>query len=364
MSSSQEKSGHILFCVLNWGLGHATRSIPIIRMLLSRGFDVTLASDGRAEALLRAEFPHLIIHSLPSYDVRYAFKSMFFNMLYQWPKVMLSIIQEYFSVKRLNKLHHYDAIISDNRYGCFQRKTRSVCITHQINPMTSLWLTDRLGKWISHLLLSNFHIVWIPDDPDLGCLAGPMVDQPPKHSKFIGFISRFTPNYGHADTKAKTDITIILSGPEPLRTDFELKVMAQMAHFNGTWVLVRGKTEGQMTWQQLSPAARSIDYLTSQELEKLIKSSKFIVSRSGYTSLMDYLVVGSKALVVPTPGQYEQEYLAKNIPAGMPFIGSEENEMDIRTSFTQMTEMPTYAPYKNDQLTVALDDLLTDRFTA
>ena len=246
MSNSQEQSQRILFCVLNWGLGHATRSIPIIQALISRGHHVSLATDGRARALLKAEFPNLVFHDLPPYGVRYEFRSMFLNLLYQWPRVLSAVIREYFEVKRLTKTHRYDIVISDNRYGCFHRNGQSICITHQINPMTSYRLTDLLGKWVSRILLANFDTVWIPDDPKMGCLAGPMVIPSTKHSKYIGFISRFHSTDGQNMDAKQIDIALILSGPEPLRSEFERKVLASddsLRRFMGTRERKDGRTK-------------------------------------------------------------------------------------------------------------------------
>ena len=359
MSNSQVQSTRILFCVLNWGLGHATRSIPIIQALISRGHDVSIATDGRAKALLKAEFPNLVFHELPPYGVRYEFRSMFLNLLYQWPKVLGAVIREYFEVKRLTKANRYDVIISDNRYGCFHKNCRSVCITHQINPITSYRLTDLLGKLVSRILLSNFEEVWIPDDLKMGCLAGPMVIPSPKHSKYIGFISRFNPVLGQNEKHDQIDIAIILSGPEPLRSQFERKVMQQLDQFTGSWALVRGKTEGENTWYEHSSSGKTIDYLTSHDLQVLINSASLVVSRSGYTSLMDYLILGCRALIIPTPGQYEQEYLAHHIPHGMPFIGSSEEEMNILSTFDRLNYIPSAEPYNSDILKSTLDDLFS-----
>lgn len=334
----------VFVCILNWGLGHATRMIPVIQRLEDEGYKVTMASDGRAQHLLRREFPHLNFINLPGYKVKYPFKSMFVNLMIQWPRVVLATIREYFVIRKYARQIKPALIISDNRYGCFYRPALNICVTHQVNPLTGSKLFNHLGARASRLLLSNFDKVWIPDDPGFGPLNGVMVSSPPSHARFIGFISRLRAFPAH--DKAKVDILTIISGPEPARTRFEVALIQQLVRSPWTFKIVRGKTEGFNKWHTISENGQMIDFLTSQDMQKELSQTKVVISRSGYTSLMDYLVLGVKALIVPTPGQYEQEYLADNIPSSVPWVSQKEHQLDVVQAYDELMNkrpMPTYS---------------------
>ncbi|MBK7872558.1 MAG: hypothetical protein IPJ74_18690 [Saprospiraceae bacterium] len=123
----------ILVAPLDWGLGHATRCIPIVQELLDQDAEVLLATNGGAFELLRKEFPTLIVEKLPAYNIRYANGNMYWNVGIQLPKIIKAIVSEYYTLKKLIHQYQIDAIISDNRYGCFSKKVKCIFITHQIN---------------------------------------------------------------------------------------------------------------------------------------------------------------------------------------------------------------------------------------
>lgn len=345
----------IIFAVLNWGLGHATRSVPLIRLLKERGCEVIIASDGRAGKLLREEFPHLRYEKLAGYGVSYPFKSMFLNLLIQWPKLIRAMLSEHWSMRNMVKRFQAELIISDNRYGCFTAETINVCMTHQINPLTGRRWLNYLAARCSRLLLANFDHVWIPDDPEIGPLNGKMVEDPPAHARFIGLISRFYSSGAHDKVY---DILGVISGPEPARSRFEDLLIQKAIRSGLSFRIVRGRTEGTSAWLEISQHGKSIDFLTSDELEKELGRAHIVVSRSGYTSLMDYLVLGVKALVVPTPGQYEQEFLARHLPRDAAFIGQEEGSVDLMSAWRKLQHRTTAPKYQPTGLKHAVDDLL------
>ncbi|MDX1685226.1 MAG: hypothetical protein R3275_08310 [Saprospiraceae bacterium] len=349
---SEQHSDVVVVCILNWGLGHATRCIPVINRLREKGKKVILASDGRASQLLKKEFSDVDLIELQSYSVNYPFRSMILNLMYQWPGIVYAMIREHFQVRRIVREHAPSLIISDNRYGCFHSSAYNVCITHQINPPTRTILFDFLGRLISRLLLKNFQRVWIPDDPAFGPLNGKMVSSPPSHSRFIGFISRFQNLYQKQSPVA--DILAVLSGPEPARTRFEKKIIRQLEDSGLTYKLVRGKTEGQSVWKDIGKNGRATDYLTSDQLLRELLSVRMVVSRSGFSSLMDYLRLGVGALVIPTPGQYEQEYLIERLPEDGYLMGQSEKDMDVLSAYDQLKAVRAIMPYRSDLLSKEL----------
>ena len=293
-----------LFAVLNWGLGHASRSIPIIRELISDGKQVSIASDGEALTLLKKEFPQLDFIELPSYNVRYGkniWSIVFGNSL----NVLMAIIRENRKLKRLLRHEHYDGIISDSRFGFYSNTVDSYIISHQLSIPIRNSTLNALVNWINAFFLNKFKFVLIPDDPNIN-LSGKMSENKRvKTKRFIGIVSRLQKTERTHDY----DLAIILSGPEPARTDLEGKLISRYRDTNKKIVLVRGTNRPSR--HSIPSNWKTLHLASSHEINEILLSSRQVLSRSGYTSIMDYYSLGIPALLIPTPGQAEQEYLAE-----------------------------------------------------
>lgn len=303
-----KKRKKILVAPLNWGLGHATRCIPIIKALENHEFEPILASDGVALALLKKEFPHLQHFELPSYNIHYAEKGKNFKLklLMQIPKMISAVKNEKKVISKLVDELQLDGIISDNRLGVQSKKIPSVFITHQLNVLTGN--TSYITTKIHHFFINKFNECWIPDSEGSANLTGRLghLDHPLKHSKYIGPLSRL-----HKKTLAKRyEIMIILSGPEPQRTLLEEKLKSEFSNYEEPTLFVKGIVENEQKIEKLGNIT-FYNYMTSEELEIAFNESDKIICRSGYTTVMDLAQLGKKAFFIPTPGQYEQEYLAK-----------------------------------------------------
>lgn len=298
-----------LFCILNWGLGHATRSIPIINELEQQGWDVIIATDGIPLHFLQNEFPNHHFEKLPGYNITYDGKSIFWIILKQIPNMILARQGENKRVRQIVKDHNIQLVISDNRFGCYDKKVTSIFMTHQWNLLYSDLKVHKLATWLNQkMILRYFDKVWIPDDPQLQ-MSGILSENNPDNI-YTGIISRFNQD---VQTKEKNiDLLFILSGPEPLRSTLEKKCTLLANELTSYTIhLVRGTTKDRSAQYKASSHVMVYDLVKSDELESLIKKAKFIVSRSGYTSLMDYLHLGvTNLLLIPTPMQTEQEYLA------------------------------------------------------
>ena len=298
----------ILVAPLNWGLGHATRCIPIIKALEEQGFEPILASDGVAFSLLKKEFPHLEAIELPSYNIMYSKKGKFFkwNLLKRVPRILKSINRENKALQTIVQSSAIDGVISDNRLGIYSKKVHSIYITHQLQVLSGT-TTGLSTKWHQNFI-RKFDECWVPDcegEPNLSGNLG-HVKQFEIPTKYIGPLTRFK----KVDTKIKYDIMILLSGPEPQRTMLEEKLLNEFNGYNGKVLFVKGKLED----KQIRTEKGNMDiynFMTSEVLEKSINQSNLIVSRSGYTTIMDLAKLNKKAFFIPTPGQFEQEYLAK-----------------------------------------------------
>ncbi len=311
----------ILFSVLNWGLGHATRSSVLIEALLNRGAEVHIASDGDSLRVLELQFPQAKCHIFPSYHVKYSTGGVsVFAMLLQAAGSLRTMRKEQAQLKYLHKLHCFTGIISDNRPASWLGGIPSVYLTHQVRIKAGKWsalLTNQHAR-----LYRKFSEVWVPDSEE-STLSGELsehVNTKQAH-RYIGWLSRLE---RVADFKTKYDWAVVLSGPEPSRSQWEAEMLAQCESWpseNG--VIVRGKPQAEK--MDVSLKVEVIDYLDEQALSKLYAQSELIIARSGYSTLMDLARLNQKALLIPTPGQPEQEYLADSIQIeGWKFVRQHE----------------------------------------
>lgn len=318
----------ILVAPLNWGLGHATRCIPIINGLLDYGFEPIIACDGEALMLLQKEFPEVLTIDLPAYNVTYAKNGKFFKLklFRDLPKLIKAIKAEKKAIELIVELHNIDGIISDNRLGVCSKKVPSVFITHQLNVLSGIttWFSTKMHQRI----IKKFDVCWVPDhagEPNLsGVLGHTNVFEIP--TKYLGVISRFTT----VDVEISIDILVLLSGPEPQRTFLEVKLFSELKNYKGRIVFVRGVMEAEQTVVSQNNMM-VYNFMTSGLLEKTINASRLIISRSGYTTVMDLAKLKKHAFFIPTPGQFEQEYLAKRLTKNgfVPSCNQNDFSMDL-----------------------------------
>ncbi|MDO5978426.1 glycosyltransferase [Flavivirga spongiicola] len=300
----------ILVAPLNWGLGHATRSIPIIYELIKHGFEPVIASDGVALTLLQKEFPSLSSIELPSYNITYAKKGKHFKLklIKDSPKLIKAIKAEKKETKFIIEIHDIKGIISDNRLGVYSKKVPSVFITHQLNVLTgsTTWLSTKMHQKI----IKKFDVCWVPDTKEKINLSGKLghTNSFEIPIEYIGPLSRLE----NKRLKVKNDLMVLLSGPEPQRTLLEDALFLKLKNYTGKVVFVKGIMEKEQTIQMIGNIT-VYNFMTSDLLEKTINQSELILSRSGYTTIMDLAKLNKKAFFIPTPGQFEQEYLAKRL---------------------------------------------------
>lgn len=299
---------HLLVCPLDWGLGHATRCIPLIKQFIAAGKKVSIAGNGSSLQLLKLEFPSLQFHELCAYKIDYPEKGRNFtiHMALQSPKVLLAIKREKEELKRILHKENIDMILSDNRYGCYSNKIHSVFMSHQLNvsfPKGLNWLNK-----INEKFIQNFDEVWVPDLPGTINLSGDLSHKTSMQNvKFIGLLSRFKLP---VDVPQKQiDILGIVSGPEPQRSLFEELLLDKMETSNLKCSLVRGKPEKMSSAEHKN--IKVYNHLYSKELQGLILRSETVICRSGYSSIMDLYALQKSAILIPTSGQSEQEYLGE-----------------------------------------------------
>lgn len=313
----------IIVASLNWGLGHSSRCVPIIKSLLVNNFTPIIASDGKALEFLQQEFPNLECLELPSYHISYG-KNLKWKLLFQLPRIWKAVKKEKIVIQGfIDKNTDVAGIISDNRFGVRSAKIPSVYITHQIYVLSGL--TSFLSSKIHQNIIKKFDECWIPDTINSKFSGKLSSTKNNLKTKYIGVLSRFEKE----DLKKEIDILVILSGPEPNRTILENKLIQEFKNDKRKIVFVLGRVEKEpKKW--ISGNIIFHNYLLTKKLQNLINSSEIIICRSGYSSIMDLAVLQKKVFFIPTKNQPEQEYLAKYLDYKKRSPFSEEDNFSLK----------------------------------
>lgn len=343
------KQKTILICPLDWGLGHATRCVSLVNQFISEGHEVIIGADKNPLAFLKQEFPNLKTIVIPGYEVTYGQKGSSLKLFYESVKFFNFIKEEHSFIDKIIEEHNIDLLVSDNRYGLWSKKIRSIIVTHQ------LFVKAPLGEKLAHQkiekLISHFDECWIPDFEDSPNLSGDLAHLKPIKIKhiFVGPLSRFSSkkivtssvfeerkNVSRSEESYEFDIIAIISGPEPQRTIFENLVFDEIEKNELKAVVVLGKPQ-----HSISNTHNSIlvfNHLQTEELYEYIQKSKIVVCRAGYSSIMDLAALNKKAILVPTPGQTEQEYLAQYHLEQGNFYSQKQSEFDLEKGLNEVVK--------------------------
>ncbi len=351
------KGKRVLVAPLDWGLGHATRCIPVIEELKKRNCEIFIASSGSSLALLKKEFPDLTFFGLPSYRIKYPKSGSFvFSMVRQIPKIKKTIAKEYKRAQKIISENNIDLIISDNRYGCWSENIPSVIICHQLSIQLPFgWrLLKPVVDFYHQRMIKRFKQCWIPDERSVNLLGELSVNRN-LAVKQIGILSRFKKE----NSESEYDVAVVLSGPEPQRSTLEDIILKQIQGQNLKIILVRGVLENEVAWK-LEGNVSIVNYLQTNELQDIISQSKLIIARSGYSTIMDLARLGKKAVFIPTSGQTEQEYLAKRLmKSGICYSVSQRN-FDLTVALTAAGSFEGFSNIEpeSELLSRALDEVL------
>lgn len=324
-----------LICPLDWGIGHATRCVPVISKLSELGYDVVVAASSRPLEFIRKEYPDISVIDFPGVNISYPENNeMAIKMFMFLPKLIYGIWREHRALKKIALQSGATLIISDNRYGCWHPEIPSVFITHQLNIQVpgKLMFGQRFLNSINYWFINKYKKCWIPDfEPHRG-LAGALSHpvKLPLNAHYIGILSRFSkpidPFAGYM--QPDFDLLVMLSGPEPQRTILEEKILRQLISINMQVAIVRGMPESDEAYV-LDDRAHVFAHLDSTNLHELINRSALVICRSGYSSIMDIVTLGKRAIFIPTPGQTEQEYLARYLMEKKIYFSMDQNDFDL-----------------------------------
>ena len=308
----------ILVCPLDWGLGHAARTIPLIHAL--QGYDdceIILGVSGKSGELLKSEFPQLQALPFPSPHIRYSkSRNQVFRLMVQLPRFLAVIWKEHRLLKKMVERHDLSAVISDNRYGLYHRSIPSVLLIHQVNLIMprGMKLLERMANYWQHRWFRKFDQVWIPDLPGFKNVAGRLSHIPFKlnHLYPLGILSRFF--YGQpaaTQQEGLWDMVVVMSGPEPQKSMLTEMITRQLKKLGSRALLVKGEPGSRHYYED--GGITVVSHMPGDELHQQMKAAHLVVCRSGYSSVMDLLALGKQAILIPTPGQPEQEYLARHL---------------------------------------------------
>ena len=301
------KNKTIFISALDWGLGHATRCVPIIRQLQTNN-TVIIGTTPLTHLIFDEEFPELHKIDIVPYNIKYSNKiSIIAKLLLNAPRLLKVIKTEHQQLAEIIKKHKVDVVISDNRLGLYNTKIESIYITHQVNLQAGI--LSKVGNFIHHSYIKKFNQLWIPDfeDPQFA-LAGKLSAKGKlENVKYIGPLSRLSSS---ENTNTHFEYLFLLSGPEPYRTDLENALLKIASKSTKPICLVRGTTNNLTT--KIPANIKVFDLPKASVLSELIVNSETIICRSGYSTLMDLNKLNKKKLIlIPTPTQTEQEYLGK-----------------------------------------------------
>ena len=305
----------IIYSLCSWGLGHATRSLPVIRKLIKEGHNLTLISSERSLQLLKNELgeDHTYI-DIPDYPMLVSENSRQFiaKSIVYWPYFIKRIEDGLQQLQKILKQISCDRIISDGRYDMYSKSIPSFFISHQIRIMNPLRISmfERGSETFNTFFFKRFREIIVPDfkeDSLSGDLSHNLKKIDENRLHYVGILSDFS----RLELQKDIDYFISLSGPEPQRSILEQKIISQLSDLHGSIVMSLGITEETEIPQEKN--IQTYTYLSKYKREELLNRSKLVISRSGYSTIMDLAVIGSKALMIPTPGQIEQEYLATHL---------------------------------------------------
>jgi len=320
----------VLVVPLDWGLGHATRCIPIIRELLHNGCKVLIGAKGPIKLLLAEEFSEISFLSINNYNIRYSSKKKGFSLIafLQIPKLFFAIYKEHNWLKKAIKKYDVTAIISDNRLGLYNSSIATVYITHQLLIKTGNKFTENIVRKIHYRFIKKYAACWVPDFNEKNTLAGELShpENLLSNTFYIGSLSRFEKK---PVAEKKYNLLFLLSGPEPSRTIFEKILLKELKDYNGKVLFIRGLPGDHNLIKSNNPRIKIINHLAADELNLAMEESELVICRSGYTTIMDLVKLQKKAILIPTPGQTEQEYLAAHLLKQKMFFSVERSYQRI-----------------------------------
>jgi predicted glycosyltransferase len=362
-----ETGRNILICPLEWGLGHAGRMIPVARKLLAAGNNVFIGSGEDHLEFFRKEVPGLSYIDFPGFRIKYSrWLPQYIVIFFTTPLFIFRSIQEHYRLKTIIRNYKIDILISDSRIGLWNKRISTALVTHmmRVPHPRGLRFLENAGNPLVKIITGKFNFCLIPDLPGEVNISGKLshCSDLPLNARYTGLLSRFGNHGKESDmVQKKYYCTVILSGPEPQKTILRDKLTEILKTTDKPSVILEGSPRGEIQ-RSVNGNITFISHLPSSGFVKLIMESENIVTRSGYTTIMELISLGRSALLIPTPGQPEQEYLAEYLTGKGWF---KTISQDALSPDTDISETKTYFPAEmmtesEKLLNAALKELLEE----
>ncbi len=343
---------NILLAPLDWGAGHTTRCIPIVAHLLTSGNRVFFAGNDWQITLIKQVFGNQVT-TLPLYGYNITYSRLNhvlqLGLLSQLPRLLQVIKAEHNWLLQTVRAHNIQGVISDNRYGLHHPTVPSVIITHQLHILTGAGsMADAAVQQLHYRYLHRFREVWIPDTEQQPSLAGRLShpESLPHNSRYIGWLSRFVGKEATPEADSRQHLLVLLSGPEPLRTHTSQRLWQQALSYKGGRVVFADGSDAATAPASIPSHISYHRRLNDQELIAAVGNAHTIVCRSGYSTVMDLVAMGARAILLPTPAQTEQQYLGKYLRDKRLFYSVAEKDFDLNIAMENyrnfdFSEMPS-----------------------
>lgn len=318
--------------------------IPLVHLLSeTKEFEVILGISGSSGEMLKSEFPRLKAIQMPAFTIMYSSRtSQAHKIFFQLPKIVKTTLAEHFFLKKLIRQEQIACVISDHRYGLFNRNLLSILIIHQLKMKfpPGLKAAEKLFNRFQRNIFGRFDQIWVPDFPGEDSIAGSLANPPSGLESIfrIGILSRFLLSGRNSTEKLKVsyEITVVLSGPEPQRSMLEKTLIPQLETMNKKVLFVRG-VPGEKGFSEKN-GITYVTRLSTPDMADALALTNLVICRSGYSSVMDLLALGKRAVLIPTPGQPEQEYLAGYLKNKGYFFSQKQSELDIQLAIKASRE--------------------------
>jgi uncharacterized protein (TIGR00661 family) len=330
--------GEVFVSPLSWGLGHATRDATIIKELIRRGHSVTVGSSGRAFQMLKQEFPECRFIEFPDYKPPYNASRFFLpKFILKVPSILRAIAKEKQNFNEFLKKNKFDMIISDNRFGVYSREIPSFFISHQLRFSVPRYFFafGFYTEFFNAHCHKHFIKVITPDNEDWKIrLSGKLSQNNFELKKDKIYYAGILASVERKKVKKDIDYFISVSGPEPQRSLFEKNIMGQAEKLSGKRVIVLGKPDQKSS--RTDEDMTVLSYAKRPEMQDFMNRARFIITRSGYTTMMELAELGlKKGIFTPTPGQTEQEYLSRYYKKRGWFLSKPDHKLDLSRDIPQ-----------------------------
>lgn len=310
---------------------------------MASGHHVLFSGNERQRNYISATFPGIDTVHLDGYDVWYtrSRSTFMFAIAAQIPKLHKAIKAEHDWLSELAKERHIDVVISDNRYGLYHPFISSAIMTHQLQVLTGFGkAADTLARKLHYKYLDKFSQCWVVDIPGVPGLAGELSHpgEIPGNTTYLGLLSQMEKEQQQGDY-----LLVLLSGPEPQRSILSDQLWQQVLQHKGKVVFVEGSDKvtpknnipGHITYHKL---------IAKTQLQPVLAGANMVICRSGYSTIMDLVKLNKKAILIPTPGQTEQEYLARNLQASGAFMYAEQGQFNLSDLLASSAGFSFYNP--------------------